>query len=251
MRFIVTPTFLLVSALLFLAAFATYRRERAIANIAWCLFAIAYLATASAAVGLFARVWEIPPANECHQPHRGSTYVILTGGVSGRARQPSDVALLSQASYRRIVAAIDFASQSPGSHLLISGGRPSGLVKEALVARELALRLGWPAERLSTEAASVDTYTSAVEVAAALREAEVTSPVILVTSASHMRRAVFAYRSRGVDVIACSTDMMDLGRAPFSLLPRAETLQSASRLWHEVAGLLVYKLREAMRPAAP
>lgn len=251
MRLIFNPTFLLVSGLLILAVLATYRRDRVIAGSAWALFVVAYLSTTSVAVGAFMRLWQISPAAECYQPHRGSTYVVLTGGVSSQARQPSDVALLSQSTYRRTLAAIDFASQSPDSQLLISGGQPSGFVKEALVAGELALRLGWSADRLSTEDVSVDTYTSAIEVAAALRKAEVVPPVFLVTSASHMRRAVFAYRSMGVAVIACAADAMDVERLPFSLLPQAPILQRASDGWREVAGLLVYRLRVAMMPAAP
>jgi uncharacterized SAM-binding protein YcdF (DUF218 family) len=250
MRLIFTPTFLLVSGLLVLAVLATYRRDRIVASIAWVVFVAAYSMTAGMVVGAFMRYWQVPPAPECHQPHPGHTFVVLTGGASSLARQSSDVALLSQATFRRVVAAIDLASQSADSQLLISGGHPAGVVAEARIAQELVLRLGWPAERLSIEEVSVDTYTSAVEVAAALRKAEARSPVILVTSANHMRRAMFAYRSVGIDVIACSTDAADFERSAISLLPQAPALQKASEGWQEVVGLLVYRLRVAMRPAA-
>lgn len=251
MRLIFNPAFLIVSGLLVLALLAMQRRDRIIAGFAWMLFVVAYLNTSGAAVGAFMRAWQVPPAPECHQPHPGGTYVVLTGGISIRARRPSEVEWLSQATYRRTFAAIAFAAQSPDSRLLISGGQPRGFVKEALAVRELVLQLGWPADRLSTEDVSVDTYTSAIEVAAQLRRDRVVMPVILVTSASHMRRAVFAYRSMGVDVIPCSADVLDVERLPLSLLPQPPILQRAAEGWREVAGLLAYRLRVAMRATAP
>ena len=247
MRLIFTPVALIVFGIAVLALLAAYRRDRIVAGTAWVLFFVAYLASTAAPVGALMRLWQVPQAPACNESHPGSTYVVLTGGASGAARQSTDIALLNQPTFRRTITAIDFAARSPGSRLLISGGAEVGLVNEAQIAREFALRLGWPAERLSIEERSFDTYTSAREVVGILQREHAAPPVLLITSASHMRRARQAYQSAGVDVLPCSTDYVDLHPIfPDSLLPTATALEKAGESWKEVAGFVVYAMRAAL-----
>jgi uncharacterized SAM-binding protein YcdF (DUF218 family) len=250
MRLIFSPIFLLLAGLAVLAILAGRRGDRVTARSAWVLLIVGYLNSANMIVGATVGAWSVPSPPECQQSHPGATYVVLTGGASLVATEPRDVAMLSQATLRRVIAGIDMAAASPDSRLLISGGGIYVPIKEAIVARELALRLGWPAERLSIETASTDTFSSAMEVAELLRAETFGRPIVLVTSAIHMRRALFSYRNAQIDVIGCSTDAMDpVGGFIPGVIPTVGSLQRASDLWKEIAGLLVYKLRVAMRPA--
>lgn len=156
------------------------------------------------------------------------------------------MALLQQPSFRRLIRAVDLASEAPGSHLLISGSAEVGLVNEAQIAKEFVLRFRWPEERLTIEDRSTDTLTSAQEVAEVLKSEAIAQPVLLVTSALHMRRAQFAYRQAGVAVLACAADYVALFPIfPDSLIPEAGALQKAGEGWKEVMGLAVYAMRSA------
>lgn len=59
------------------------------------------------------------------------------------------------------------------------------------------------------EEISFDTFSSAMEVSRVLKSQANSRRVILVTSALQMRRARFACRHAGVDVIECPTDYLD------------------------------------------
>jgi uncharacterized SAM-binding protein YcdF (DUF218 family) len=156
--------------------------------------------------------------------------------------------VLNQATYRRAIAAIDLASKSRTSTILISGGAEVGTTNEAVIAEQFIVRMGWPKMRLMVESRSFDTKTSATEVAKLLQNRSEFESVVLVTSALHMRRAQLAYRQEGLNVLSCATDYTDLfPMLPDALLPDAGVLRKSAELWKEMAGLVVYALQYALR----
>ncbi len=72
----------------------------------------------------------------------------------------------------------------------------------AIVMAELARDLGVCAERIIINGRPLNTYQEALEVAKIVERGDT---VILVTSASHMRRAVALFEGQGVDVIPSPT----------------------------------------------
>ncbi|WP_018952659.1 YdcF family protein [Thioalkalivibrio sulfidiphilus] len=95
--------------------------------------------------------------------------------------------------------------------------------------------LGLPRERIVLEPQAVDTLTNASHSAAILRGRDI-GPVVLVTSALHIPRAVKAFEAAGVDVIPAPVDYQT-GQG-FQLIPSTETLQRTARITHELLGRL-------------
>jgi len=95
------------------------------------------------------------------------------------------------------------------------------------------------------EAEGRTTYEGAVATRAVLAARGLDS-VLLVTSASHMPRALATFRSLGIDAEPISTDYPSYGgdRAPgFDWVPNAEALAATQRAFKEILGAQVYRWR--------
>lgn len=180
--------------------------------------------------------------------------LVLTGGVhhyAGDDRPP----VPTTASLRRIVAAVTLARKDPGSRLIVSGGRGDPMApppSEGRVLADLALDLGMPGDRLVVEETSRTTWTSPASVAPLLRGTDV--PVVLVTSAHHMMRAVDAYRSHGLDVTEVSTDFRSFrsGSLGTDLIPQATCLDDTALFMREGLSRVhqtLFRSRPAPSPA--
>jgi uncharacterized SAM-binding protein YcdF (DUF218 family) len=244
LRLLISPSFFLFSSLLVLAALLWFRKERLPAVLATVLCCVFYVFCAPLPAYVVARLLAVAPAAECRAPGNAQSYVILVGGATGSARSANELHRLERATFQRLVYGLQLASASPDSAVLISGGAEVGLTNEARIAEQFALRFGWPAARLGVEEMSTDTWTSAVEVAQRLPRS---MRPVLVTSASHMRRAKLAYRKSGLDVIACPVPDPEALIVPDSLIPQGGALGRSSQLLKEILGLVTYSMRSSDR----
>ena len=168
--------------------------------------------------------------------------VVLGGGLEGpTAERP--VADFNHAADRLYYAAELFhAGKAPA--ILVSGGSVWGLSTETEAEASAAVlqRLGVPGGRLRLERDSRNTRENAVF--SRMLAAE-TQRILLVTSASHMRRAQGSFEAVGFTVIPAATDFEDYsGWDPvLRWLPSHDALASNSRMLKEVLGLLIYRLR--------
>lgn len=240
LRLLISPSFFLFAGLLMLAALLWVRKDRLPAVLAIALCCAFYAFCAPLPTYVVSRLLAVEPAAECRHPAAAEQYVILVGGATGSARSADELHRLERATFQRLVYGLQLASASSASTVLISGGAEVGLTNEARIAEQFALRFGWPAARLGVEEASTDTWTSAVEVAQRLPR---TARPVLVTSASHMRRAKLAYRKSGLDVIACPVPDPEALIVPDSLIPQGGTLGRSSQLLKEILGLVTYSMR--------
>ena len=170
--------------------------------------------------------------------------VVLGGGL---APLPDDGRLpdvRTAADRYWLGAALFHAGRAPV--VVASGGNVwSGAGTEARAIRRLMSDLGVPEEAIVLEERSRTTYEHARYSALhpVVAEAE---RIILVTSASHMRRALGAFRrTTAASLIAASTDHTAPGTEPLSirLLPDADALATSARALHEYLGLVVYRVR--------
>ena len=118
-------------------------------------------------------------------------------------------------------------------------------VPEAEAMRDLLVEWGVPAEHVLTETASWNTRENAWNAAALIR-AHGWTRVLLVTSATHMRRAVDAFRAAGIEVIPSATDYAVVGPQPLDVLdfmPDVAALDGVSFALREVLGRVYYQLR--------
>ena len=147
----------------------------------------------------------------------------------------------NQAADRLWRAATLYQSQK-APLLVLSGGTtlPGGLPESQLMAQKLRA-LGIPDTALMQEAESRTTRENAQYTQALLERQRITH-ILLVTSASHMRRASAVFAAQGFIVTAVSTDHQSpllVGPVP-GWLPTAERLSRSTRAIHEWVGYRVY-----------
>ncbi|MBK5965863.1 hypothetical protein CCR95_17715 [Thiocystis minor] len=164
--------------------------------------------------------------------------VVLGGGWWPDARWPIS-AQLEESSAIRLFEGVRLLRVLPEARLVVSGASRGGEVAPvALGYAEAARALGVPRERILVLDTPVDTAGEAD----AVREALGIGPrLVLVTSASHMPRAVRHFRAVGLDPIPAPTHRR-AGRANGERLrdwvPSTEELRKTETAWYEYLGLL-------------
>ncbi len=150
-------------------------------------------------------------------------------------------------SMERTLCGVDLFTQGLAPRLVFTGGDTAifgSAPWEAEEMKRLAVRLGIPAEAIVLEGRSRTTYESAIEAKRLLDQA----PILLVTSASHIPRALGLFRKQGLDVTPAPCGYLaqnavgDWDGTPFSLLPDVRELQTTTYAVNEFVGTLVYRL---------
>jgi len=160
--------------------------------------------------------------------------VVLSGGFKTDPALP--LRLRSKDStLARLVEGIVQYRRTPGSTLLLSGG---GMHREsaARVMAETARALGVPEEDIVLETRSADTADQAELVGERVGE----DPFVLVTSASHMPRAVYLFQRKGLDPIPAPAHFMNEAaekRVAWDYFPSHEDIGKAQRAVYEYMGL--------------
>lgn len=189
-------------------------------------------------------LWETgyPPALPPAATEIGAV-VLLAGGVHDQM-PPVEERLLGRETYVRSVYAAELSKRWPDTPVVISGGSPDpARPPSAAAMRDELVRRGVRADRIWLEARSRTTHENAAFTADLLRARRVTH-VVLVTSASHMRRAEASFRRQGVQV----TPAPCAHYSTYTLPPR-EFLWPSWRaiLWndgmlHEILGMAWYRV---------
>lgn len=178
--------------------------------------------------------------------------VVLAGGVfaKGSLRPGDDV---SDASRQRTACGADLWRQGLAPKLLLTGGDATVFRTGPLVSHEMkrwAQRLGVPESAILVEEKSRTTYENAVQTKAVLG----TGPILLVTDAYHLPRAVGLFEKQGFAVtpVACGyeskhkLEQIWAQSTPFDFLPTAKALLITTQVVDEVAGMLVYRMAGKM-----
>jgi uncharacterized SAM-binding protein YcdF (DUF218 family) len=163
--------------------------------------------------------------------------VVLGGGVLFHDDRPAAMRL-GEGSLYRVMEGIRLAQKIPEATLVLSA------VETARVMEELAMEMGIDSSRIVVHDTPRNTYEEALEVEKLVKPDET---VILVTSASHMKRAASLFRGRGITVVPSPTGYkVGGGSGKFyavSLLPSAENIVSAENFLREKLGLAWASLR--------
>jgi uncharacterized SAM-binding protein YcdF (DUF218 family) len=167
--------------------------------------------------------------------------VVLGGGSSADEGLPA-VMRLSEGSLARLVEGIRLQRQLPGSRLMLSGGSVFGSDPDSTTMRALAIDLGVDPAVLELDNVSPDTETQAEVVRALLG----TEEFYLVTSASHMPRALALFRKAGTNPLPAPTHFLtqkDNGLSPSDFFPSSGGLRRAEATTYEYLGLAWAKVR--------
>lgn len=198
------------------------------------------------ALGLASLEWSYRPL--ANAPAEAGAIVVLSGGLVEPSVVQPEAVLAPDTFYRcqeaARLAAIDFAKDQP---VLVSGGKVFSDTPGppcAQVMRDFLERLVVPTSRLIVEDQSRNTYENAVNSARLLRERGITR-VVLVTEASHMRRAQGCFLQQGIEVVPAPCQFRAPG-LPWTLsgfLPNPATTADAQRVAHEWLGWVWYRLQ--------
>jgi uncharacterized SAM-binding protein YcdF (DUF218 family) len=170
-------------------------------------------------------------------------YVIVLGGGHRSDPYLPPREQLGLTLYHRLMEGINLVQANPGATLLLSGYEGSDPVSDARLAGIVARQLGVADERIRLFESARDTA----------EEAALIAPVIkghksaLVTSASHMPRAMRFFHAHGVSPVPSPTAY--LVREPqsplyfYQQLPQAGNLGTVTLVWREMLGSLWQKIR--------
>lgn len=166
--------------------------------------------------------------------------------VLGAGYQPeSDWTLsgqLSDAAVNRLMEGMRLWHQAQDMTLIVSGrDRDPAIPSMALAYADLARSIGVPQESIYPLAQPRDTGE---EARAAVQLLGTGSSLVLVTSASHMPRAMYHFRKAGLNPIAAPTHYLALRDRPDTLgywIPSARHLRKSERAFYEALGALAVR----------
>ncbi len=168
--------------------------------------------------------------------------VVLGGGQQSASREYGKPAL-SDSSAQRLHYAAVLAKQT-GLPLAFSGGvgwsAAAGGDSEAAAAQRWLAQLGLPALRWQ-EAQSKDTAGNAQAIAALLKKEGITR-IALVTTASHMPRAMKEFERTELKTLPAPTQFLEPEQAMWlDWFPSGRGLRNTRQVLHEILGLFVQR----------
>lgn len=172
--------------------------------------------------------------------------VMLGGAVDIHISSARNVIAFNDAG-ERLTETAALANRYPQARVFLSGGAghivSTGLVTESSLGRELLMKLNIASDRISMEERSRSTSENASESYKALQP-KTGQTWLLVTSASHMPRAVAAFRATGFQVIPYPVDFRTHGEGDDSDFPKsvADGFEALDLAAHEWLGLIAYRL---------
>jgi uncharacterized SAM-binding protein YcdF (DUF218 family) len=202
-------------------------------------------------------IWSLPPVSNwitvvAEGPHRpgseqtiaqlprAQAIVLLGGGISPGTSRRSQPDLNDAGDRIWFGAQLFHAERAP--LILASGGHDpqASLYSEARAMQKLLTDLGVPPSAILLEETSRNTRQNASESARILRERGI-NQILLVTSASHMERAVTHFRAAGLRVTPAPTDHPNIDLAGVRrFLPSSNALDQSTRALKEWVGQRVW-----------
>lgn len=175
----------------------------------------------------------------------GRTAIVLLGGghewIRDWDRMP--LPINDPTTLSRMVEAARVFRMSGDAWVISSGGALGSIWPDSEVMRDVLIRQGVPTSRILLESESRTTRDEAVLIAEMLPKMQV-DRVILVTSATHMRRSLAAFRAVGITAIpAIARDPVPAKDWEFWIRPNNRALQYSAAIIHEVLGMAFYAAR--------
>jgi uncharacterized SAM-binding protein YcdF (DUF218 family) len=215
--------------------------------IALTSFAVAYLlGSPLIATQLIGPLEEQYPAFDATTRQHFHAIVVLGGGVyeTGTLRPRT---VLSEFTLVRTLCGVDLFTEGIADQVVMSAGDATIFghgPEESVEMKRFAIRLGVSPDAILTENRSRTTHESAVETKRLLGD----KTLLLVTSASHMPRAMAHFRMQGLNATAapCGYTLKDRSDhfwrgQPFDLIPRADVLLISTNAISERVGMWVYR----------
>ncbi|HEY43091.1 MAG TPA: YdcF family protein [Anaerolineae bacterium] len=178
----------------------------------------------------------------------GVTGIVILGGGSITLRSDrEEMNILSDAGILRVWEGVRLYHNLDEAWVFVSGGvneRVGMTTPESLPMRDMLIDGGVPASRILLESSSSNTFEQALNLGPLL-EARGVERFVMVTSPSHMRRAMATFTAQGLDPIPAPSkqhpDDFLADRSVF--LPNSQALEESRMAMREIMALLYYGLR--------
>lgn len=166
--------------------------------------------------------------------------VLLGGGVNNSADEYEVNAVSNSDTFTRLRYAAFLAKKNPELPIFVSGGAINSRDSEASLMKK-ALKSEFNIKNsIYLEPDSRTTTENAIYTGRLLQQYRI-SQVVLITSASHMRRAKALFEKNGIKVIPAPTGFYSLGYYKLPLLwfvPTASAMVTTSSVLHELLGYI-------------
>jgi uncharacterized SAM-binding protein YcdF (DUF218 family) len=165
--------------------------------------------------------------------------IVLGAGFSYNKKLPFNDQL-SPTALSRLIEGVRIHNLLPESKLVVSGPGAAGEITQAEVFSKTAGSLGVDTNLISTIKTARNTFEEAKTYA---EKFDKNIPVILVTSASHMPRAMMMFQKQGITAIPAPTDFQSktLGEESISWFPSSEYMNMMKTATIEYVGILYAK----------
>ena len=197
---------------------------------------------------------QYPPVPVAELP--AADIVVTLGGSLAPPRKPR-LQIEMTGSSDRLLQTLRIVRAAKAKKVYLSGGNVfDGYLpySESEYARALLIDWGVASAKIDIGSSSRTTHENALETRRYLSEKGlINNPVILVTSALHMPRAVETFRAASIRVIPATTDVLvtePIAPMVFDWLPSAAAFSLTTRAWHEVVGLWYYRARGWATPSS-
>jgi uncharacterized SAM-binding protein YcdF (DUF218 family) len=188
--------------------------------------------------------WEFEPVQTIEAASRVQAIVVLD---SNTHRYYSSGGLLLESpdeiSAYRALEAVRIYRMIGGQLIIVSGGNPAwkpDWAPEASALRDTLIKLQVPSEKIILDSDSQNTRAHAMNLGHLLRARGI-SDFILVTSATHMRRSIAAFRKEGFAPIPSpSAGPLDHIQGWEAFWPSPKALRQTEEVMHEYVGLVYY-----------
>ena len=158
---------------------------------------------------------------------------VLGSGNNDDAEQPLS-SMLNEASIKRVVEGVLLQKEYPKAKLIFTGYEGDTSVSNAEVNSKMALALGISSENMIINPKPKNTKE---EVDFDKRIVD-DKPFIVVTSATHMLRAIKLFKDQGMNPIPAPTDFKKCNIKTFLMKPDIQTFSNSQTAVHEYIGFL-------------
>lgn len=237
--FLIQPMFWLVLLLIWALRTRSRRRKRNLIFI--CSAALLILGNSFILTSAM-QAWEWP---KTAPPEDGESAVVLGG--YGMSQGPGDFELNKAAD--RLTSGVALLEQGKIEWLILSSGvrfEEEGTLTESEASKIFLDGLGVETQKILCETSSWNTHQNALYTAELLEEQGLTEPVILITSAFHMRRAKACFEKAGIEVRPYATDYTWDTTYLYGtdyFIPYFQNVLSWQVLFKEMVGMTVYRLK--------
>ena len=175
---------------------------------------------------------------------KGDVIVLLGGGSLKNVPDFSGYGIPTDRMLGRIVTAVRLQKHLDIPIIISSGKVYKNSISGAFIAKRFLIDLGVKEGQIVIEDKSRDTFENAKYTREIFLRNGYKNP-ILVTSASHLKRSLLAFRKVGFDIMPYPTNFRSMrirNYHLYSYLPHSSSLMTTSIALHEYLGILFYNL---------